>query len=202
MLSTPHKLQQVDAEALHQFERAVMLQTMDNYWREHLAALDHLRQGIHLRGYAQKNPKQEYKREAFDLFSMMLDSVRNEVTRILMTVQIKSEQDVEAVEGTGGAQERSLPARWLRGSAGGSQRRGSNAQDPALRSSRREGGAQRSLPLRLGEEVQTVPRAAGLTRRAPSNAAATARNGRRPFQPLVQSLLPCPFISLLRPLSN
>jgi preprotein translocase subunit SecA len=74
-----------------------MLQTMDNYWREHLSALDHLRQGIHLRGYAQKNPKQEYKREAFDLFSMMLDSVRNEVTRILMTVQIRTQDDGEGV---------------------------------------------------------------------------------------------------------
>jgi preprotein translocase subunit SecA len=85
-------------EALRHFERAVMLQTLDNYWREHLAALDHLRQGIHLRGYAQKNPKQEYKREAFELFSVMLDSVRNEVTRILMTVQIRHEQDVAKAE--------------------------------------------------------------------------------------------------------
>jgi preprotein translocase subunit SecA len=92
------KLVQVEREALHHFERAVMLQTLDTHWREHLAALDHLRQGIHLRGYAQKNPKQEYKREAFELFAMMLDAVRNEVTRILMTVQIRSEQDVEAVE--------------------------------------------------------------------------------------------------------
>jgi len=92
------KMASVDAEALHQFERAVMLQTLDNYWREHLAALDHLRQGIHLRGFAQKNPKQEYKREAFELFSMLLDSVRNEVTRVLMTVQIRSEQDVQKVE--------------------------------------------------------------------------------------------------------
>jgi preprotein translocase subunit SecA len=92
------KLAQVERDALHHFERAVMLQTLDNHWREHLAALDHLRQGIHLRGYAQKNPKQEYKREAFELFSMMLDSVRNEVTRILMTVQIRGEQDVAAVE--------------------------------------------------------------------------------------------------------
>ncbi|MCW5621181.1 MAG: preprotein translocase subunit SecA [Burkholderiales bacterium] len=92
------KMASVDPEALHQFERAVMLQTLDNYWREHLAALDHLRQGIHLRGFAQKNPKQEYKREAFDLFSMLLDSVRNEVTRVLMTVQIRSEQDVQKVE--------------------------------------------------------------------------------------------------------
>ena len=88
----------VDREALHQFERSVMLQTLDNYWREHLSALDHLRQGIHLRGFAQKNPKQEYKREAFELFSMMLDSVRNEVTRVLMAVQIRSQQDMEKAE--------------------------------------------------------------------------------------------------------
>jgi preprotein translocase subunit SecA len=92
------KLAQVERSALHHFERAIMLQTLDNHWREHLAALDHLRQGIHLRGYAQKNPKQEYKREAFELFSLMLDSVRNEVTRILMTVQIRGEEDVAAVE--------------------------------------------------------------------------------------------------------
>jgi preprotein translocase subunit SecA len=92
------KFTQVEAEQLRQFERAVTLQTFDNYWREHLAALDHLRQGIHLRGYAQKNPKQEYKREAFELFSTMLDSIRNEVTRILMTVQIQSRQDVAKVE--------------------------------------------------------------------------------------------------------
>jgi preprotein translocase subunit SecA len=92
------KLVQVEREALHQFERGIMLQTLDTHWREHLSALDHLRQGIHLRGYAQKNPKQEYKREAFELFSMMLDAVRNEVTRILMTVQIRSQEEVEAVE--------------------------------------------------------------------------------------------------------
>jgi len=92
------KLEQVGRDALHQFERAVMLQTLDNHWREHLAALDHLRQGIHLRGYAQKNPKQEYKREAFELFSMMLDTVRNEVTRILMTVQIRSAEDQKKAE--------------------------------------------------------------------------------------------------------
>jgi preprotein translocase subunit SecA len=92
------RLGHIDRENLHNLERAVMLQTLDNHWREHLANLDHLRQGIHLRGYAQKNPKQEYKREAFELFSMMLDAVRNEVTRILMTVQIRSEHDVEAVE--------------------------------------------------------------------------------------------------------
>ena len=76
-------------------ERNVMLQVLDTHWREHLAALDHLRQGIHLRGYAQKNPKQEYKREAFELFENLLDSVRREVTRIVFTVHITSPEEVQ-----------------------------------------------------------------------------------------------------------
>ncbi len=82
-------------EYVRQFERGVMLQTLDNHWREHLAALDHLRQGIHLRGYAQKNPKQEYKREAFELFSSLLDVVKREVTQKLMLVRVQTEQEVE-----------------------------------------------------------------------------------------------------------
>lgn len=94
------KVQQVGTEIMHHYERAVMLQSLDSYWREHLAALDHLRQGIHLRGYAQKNPKQEYKREAFELFTNMLDEVKAEVTKILLTVQIRNEQQVEAVTET------------------------------------------------------------------------------------------------------
>ncbi|MBL8431670.1 MAG: SEC-C domain-containing protein, partial [Dechloromonas sp.] len=85
----------VGSESFHQFERNVMLQSLDAHWREHLAALDHLRQGIHLRGYAQKNPKQEYKREAFELFETLLDEVRKEVTRVVFTVQIRSQEDVE-----------------------------------------------------------------------------------------------------------
>ena len=89
------KVELVGAETFHQFERNVMLQSLDSHWREHLAALDHLRQGIHLRGYAQKNPKQEYKREAFELFEGLLDLVRREVTRIVFTVQIRSPEDVE-----------------------------------------------------------------------------------------------------------
>jgi preprotein translocase subunit SecA len=86
------KVALVGAESFHQFERNVMLQNLDTHWREHLAALDHLRQGIHLRGYAQKNPKQEYKREAFELFQMLLDGVRVEVNRLLMTVQVRAEE--------------------------------------------------------------------------------------------------------------
>jgi preprotein translocase subunit SecA len=90
------KVDKVGNDIMSQYERAVMLQNLDTHWREHLAALDHLRQGIHLRGYAQKNPKQEYKREAFGLFATMLDEIKSEVTKILMMVQIRNEQQVEA----------------------------------------------------------------------------------------------------------
>ena len=89
------KVQQIGEENFTHFERMVLLQAIDSHWREHLAALDYLRQGIHLRGYAQKQPKQEYKREAFELFGQMLDAVKNEVTRVLMTVRIQSPEQVE-----------------------------------------------------------------------------------------------------------
>jgi preprotein translocase subunit SecA len=92
------KVDQVSAEVMHGYERIVMLQSVDQHWREHLASLDHLRQGIHLRGYAQKNPKQEYKREAFELFSTMLDGIKRDVTQTLMNVQIRSEEAVQAAE--------------------------------------------------------------------------------------------------------
>ncbi len=92
------KIAIVGKEAFGGFERSVMLQAVDSHWREHLAALDHLRQGIHLRGYAQKNPKQEYKREAFELFAQMLDMIKNEVVRLVMTVRIQSREEVEAAE--------------------------------------------------------------------------------------------------------
>ena len=92
----------VGVEQFTPFMRMILLQSIDQHWREHLAALDYLRQGIHLRGYAQKNPKQEYKREAFELFSQMLDVVKMEVTRVLMSVRVQSEEEVrraaEAIE--------------------------------------------------------------------------------------------------------
>ncbi|MEK6366796.1 MAG: preprotein translocase subunit SecA [Burkholderia gladioli] len=100
------KVAMVGREAFSSFERSIMLQTLDRLWREHLAALDHLRQGIHLRGYAQKNPKQEYKREAFELFAAMLEATKQEVTRIVMNVQIQSpeqlEEAAEQIEEAGG----------------------------------------------------------------------------------------------------
>ena len=86
------KLDIVGREQFTPFMRMVMLQSIDSHWREHLAALDYLRQGIHLRGYAQKNPKQEYKREAFELFSHLLDLVKAEITRVLMTVRIQTQE--------------------------------------------------------------------------------------------------------------
>ena len=93
------KVAHVGAEQFTPFMRMVLLQSIDSHWREHLAALDYLRQGIHLRGYAQKNPKQEYKREAFELFSQLLDVVKLDVTRVLMTVRIQSqEQAAEAAQ--------------------------------------------------------------------------------------------------------
>jgi preprotein translocase subunit SecA len=86
------------ADVMRHFEKAVMLQVLDSQWKDHLAAMDHLRQGIHLRGYAQKNPKEEYKREAFQLFSDMLDRIKHEVISLITRVQIREEQDVEALE--------------------------------------------------------------------------------------------------------
>jgi preprotein translocase subunit SecA len=95
--SYDNKVSLIGREGFNGFERSVMLQTVDMRWREHLAALDHLRQGIHLRGYAQKNPKQEYKREAFELFAALLDAIKLEVTRVVMTVQIQSQAQLEEV---------------------------------------------------------------------------------------------------------
>ena len=88
------KVDPIGEDSLIQFERMVLLQSIDTHWREHLSSLDYLRQGIHLRGYAQKQPKQEYKREAFELFGQLLDSVKNDVTKVLMTVKIQSAEQL------------------------------------------------------------------------------------------------------------
>ncbi|MEK7303679.1 MAG: preprotein translocase subunit SecA [Pseudomonadota bacterium] len=92
------KVTHTGADVMRHFEKAVMLQVLDSQWKDHLAAMDHLRQGIHLRGYAQKNPKEEYKREAFQLFSDMLDRIKHEVISLITRVQIREEQDIEALE--------------------------------------------------------------------------------------------------------
>ncbi|RUR19654.1 preprotein translocase subunit SecA [Legionella sp. km535] len=92
------KVRKTGRPVISQFEKSVILQTLDNHWREHLAAMDQLRQGIHLRGYAQKDPKQEYKKEAFSLFTMMLDNLKYDVIKLLLSVEIQTEEDANAVE--------------------------------------------------------------------------------------------------------
>ena len=92
------KEQQMSKEVLQHFEKSVMLQVLDNSWKEHLAAMDYLRQGIHFRGYAQKDPKQEYKREAFEMFTSLLDHIKYEVISILFKVQVRQEEDVQAID--------------------------------------------------------------------------------------------------------
>jgi preprotein translocase subunit SecA len=88
----------VGSEVLRQFEKAIMLQVLDSHWKDHLGSMDYLRQGIHLRGFAQKNPKQEYKREAFEMFSRMLEEIMREVVSVLSKVEVKAREDVDAVE--------------------------------------------------------------------------------------------------------
>jgi preprotein translocase subunit SecA len=92
------KIVPVENEAMRHYERAIMLQSLDTHWREHLSQLDYLRQGVHLRSYAQKNPKQEYKREAFELFGDMLQRIKAEVTKHLLTVQVRTREEVEQAE--------------------------------------------------------------------------------------------------------
>ncbi|MFM5155708.1 preprotein translocase subunit SecA [Aeromonas veronii] len=111
-----HKEELVGKEVLRNFEKAVMLQTLDGLWKEHLAAMDHLRQGIHLRGYAQKNPKQEYKRESFDLFTQMLETLKRDVVSILSRVQVQ-ERDVEAMEEQQRQQAEAVPRTYTHAAA-------------------------------------------------------------------------------------
>ncbi|MDD1627464.1 MAG: SEC-C domain-containing protein, partial [Methylococcaceae bacterium] len=92
------KEQQITKDVLQHFEKSVMLQVLDTSWKEHLAAMDYLRQGIHFRGYAQKDPKQEYKREAFEMFTSLLEHIKYEVIGILFKVQVRQEEDVLAID--------------------------------------------------------------------------------------------------------
>ena len=153
------KLALIGQENFTQFERMVLLQSIDTHWREHLASLDYLRQGIHLRGYAQKQPKQEYKREAFELFGQLLDSVKNDVTRQLMTVRVQSgEQLEEAAEAL--------------------ESRGENVANITYSAPTENG----DVEVRVDEESQRRIAAAGLGTLG-AEAAAFARVGRNDFCP-------------------
>jgi preprotein translocase subunit SecA len=92
------KVAEIGPSVMHEIEKQIMLRQLDTHWKEHIAALDYLRQGIHLRGYAQRNPKQEYKREAFEMFSSMLERVKHDTISILSKIQIRRPEDMQAVE--------------------------------------------------------------------------------------------------------
>jgi preprotein translocase subunit SecA len=92
------KVAEIGPNIMHEIEKQIMLRQLDSHWKEHIGALDYLRQGIHLRGYAQRNPKQEYKREAFEMFSTMLERVKHDTISILSKIQIRRPEDVQAVE--------------------------------------------------------------------------------------------------------
>ena len=185
-------------------ERFFMLQVLDGQWKDHLASMDYLRQGIHLRGYAQKQPKQEFKREAFELFSSMLERVKNEVVTILARVRIRSEEEVAALEAEQQQKQQRQPMQFQHADPGNlgvdeeaaqvqqlahAQRRAGGRG--AGRAARSEGRPQRPVSLRLGQEVQAVPRPPRLrpaqAERVPDSRGATwsryaSRNPRDPPQ--------------------
>ena len=121
----------VGAQVLRNFEKSVMLQTLDGLWKEHLAAMDHLRQGIHLRGYAQKNPKQEYKRESFELFEGLLDALKTDVVTILSKVRVQQQEEVEKMEAQRQAQAEEAARRAQAQHATAENQLGDNEADAA-----------------------------------------------------------------------
>ncbi len=130
------KEEQAGADVLRQFEKAVMLQVLDSQWKEHLAAMDYLRQGIHLRGYAQRNPKQEFKKEAFQMFTSMLAEVQREVVRLVQQVRIRSREEVEELERQNAErQKRELEFKHAEASALG----GKQEEDPQAAAGRGDG---------------------------------------------------------------
>ena len=158
-------------------EKEVMLRTLDQHWREHLAAMDYMRQGIFLRSYAQKNPKQEYKREAFELFSAMLDRIKFDTVTTVSKIQVRSQAEIEReelerqqrlaralqaqhaeavspIQAAGGAEPRAAGT----GHRAGCRAAWRRAAGRAIRAAGAEGGPQRALPLRLGQEIQALPR--------------------------------------------
>ncbi len=183
----------VGAQVMRYIEKEMMLRTLDQHWREHLAAMDYMRQGIFLRSYAQKNPKQEYKREAFELFSAMLDRIKFDTVTTVSKIQVRSQAEIEreelerqqrlaralqaqhaeaispiqalpALQATRRRRCRAIPAamswKWIRARA---------AARGAFRAADAQGGAQRTLSLRVRPQVQALPRHAAASERLSAN---------------------------------
>ena len=133
------KKEQVGAEIIAGFEKSVMLQTIDSLWKEHLAAMDHLRQGIHLRGYAQKDPKQEYKRESFELFLKMLENLKRDVVIILSKVQVQSKEEAEVIPEQRRQAEDQVKHEMQHAQANNGERVAEAADDSAVRQKKKVG---------------------------------------------------------------
>ena len=143
------KEEKYGTEIIRHLEKVIMLQTLDTQWKEHLAEMDYLRQGIGLRGYAQKNPKQEYKREAFDMFTAMLERVKTEVVTVLAKVQIREESEVQELEARQlAAAQRDLELQYASSSA--SEQAGAQGQDPAAPFIRNQPKIGRNEPCHCG----------------------------------------------------
>ena len=142
------------AEVMRHFEKALMLNVLDQKWKDHLASMDYLRQGIGLRGYAQKQPMQEYKRESYEMFTELLDNIKHEVVRILARVQVQAEEDVEAVE----ARRRSETQMEFRhdeaGAAAGDQPRGAEGGHETFVREGRKVGRNEPCPCGSGDKYK------------------------------------------------
>jgi preprotein translocase subunit SecA len=145
------KVTKTSRDVMSQFEKSVILQCMDSHWREHLASMDQLRQGIHLRGYAQKDPKQEYKKEAFSLFKSMLDTLKHEVTKLILSVEIQTEEDAKAIE----EQRRAEQVRTVNLMHESASDMGDDETDPTFRRQERKIGRNDSCPCGSGKKYKS-----------------------------------------------
>jgi preprotein translocase subunit SecA len=151
------KLDAAGSEAFAAFEKTVLLQAIDNHWRDHLSTLDYLRQGIHLRGYAQKNPKQEYKREAFELFARLQERIRMDVVKLLMTVTIASPEQAQAAQAIQAQQQAGLQIKFIHSdadAAGMSLQAASDGSQPGLADAQSLALAAQQLPSSQGQDAQ------------------------------------------------
>ena len=145
--------QEFTPPVMRQIEKIVMLQTLDSLWKDHLLAMDHLKEGIGLRGYGQNNPLVEYQKEGFSMFEAMMATMQQDVVEKVFSVQVRREQDVEQTQ-----QQQQRPQRVVM-SHGERDRAGASRRSAGRRQTRgRQGRPQRSVPVRLGQEIQALPR--------------------------------------------
>jgi len=148
------KEEMTGAEVMRHFEKALMLNVLDQKWKDHLASMDYLRQGIGLRGYAQKQPMQEYKRESYEMFTELLDNIKHEVVRILARVQVQAEEDVEAVEARRRSESQMEYRHDEAGAAAGDQPRGAEGSHETFVREGRKVGRNEPCPCGSGDKYK------------------------------------------------